>query len=81
MDQRVKIEYMINIKKNWHQETNVKNSFKVMFIFFIQMFMMCLLYYTSFVEPLIKNVREKEEHPFMLLAIKVLCSVMLHLSL
>ena len=77
----MKIEYMINIKKNWHQETNVKNSFKVMFIFIIQMFMMILLFHTEFLEPLQKRDNEKEDHPFMLLAIKVLCSIMLHLSL
>ena len=53
-----------------------------MFIFLIQMFMMILLFYTQFLEPLLnRHDEEKEEHPFMLLAIKVLCSIMLHLSL
>ena len=77
----MKIEFLMNVKKNWHEHTNVKNSFKIMFIFLIQMVMMSMLFATQFVEPLFKPEREREDHPFMLLAIKVLCSVMLHLSL
>jgi magnesium-transporting ATPase (P-type) len=82
VDIKKKLDIMRKIQKKWQSAQNVRNFFKVLLIFFIQITMMSIMLYTQFLGPLINNdPQEEQTYPFLMLTIRILCALMLHLTL
>ena len=73
---------MKNIQKKWQSAQNVRNFFKVLLIFFIQVTMMTIMLYTQFIAPILnRDEQEIQDYPFLMLTIRILSALMLHLTL
>jgi hypothetical protein len=73
---------MKNIQKKWQSAQNVRNFFKVLLIFLIQVTMMSIMLYTQFLGPIFNNEpQDIQDYPFLMLTIRILCAIMLHLTL
>lgn len=80
---QTKKEFLLNMKRKWRDERNMKNFYKIELIFGFQTILYCCLLYAIVLGPLFseEDAQTETEFPFVIFLIKYICSIVLHMTM
>lgn len=78
-----KKQFLLKIKKQWREQRNLKNFYKIELIFGFQCILFLCLFYSIVLMPAFNNVDgpPEQEFPYVIFVLKYICAMILHMTM